>query len=368
MQFKIHQSLFTYTLKIFTDITKKSTNPVLECIQLTVTGDCLALYATNGYNHLETSIPVTGGHNGTIVVKCSDLEKRIKSASEVELILTSDANALIIQQSIGKRLFNLPLICNEDYPVRPKIVYDKINSYELQTSTLLSIINNCKYAVSTRRPDLGAVAFSVLDNTLVGIATDGHRSAIKSVKLNGALGQLDFKIPLQQLDDLYKLLRLAVKNKVEQVLLEIGASSVSITIDDVIYMFAIPLIGSGPFDYVNSITAKELPNGIVIDLIQALEILESLKVASENDMVTLTLDKNTLEFNVGQHPFAASDSMVVNYNGKHKSMSLSIVYLIDMLSELESDTFTFEFIDNDNNILFSVVSTNFRAIVLPMRS
>ena len=145
---------------------------------------------------------------GSIVLQAKFFSEIIKKLPEEQVeMVVQDQFAATIRS--GSSVFNLNGIDPEEYPRLPQI--EEANIFRLPQDLLKNIIRQTGFAVSTQetRPVLTGVNFSIENGMLNCTATDSHRLAMRTARVETNSDDLKFEnvvIPGKSLSELSKII------------------------------------------------------------------------------------------------------------------------------------------------------------------
>lgn len=219
MKFSINRSSF---LRTFNDVSRaissKTTIPVLTDLKLVAHASGLTLTGSDADISIESTIKEDSENNtltidepGSILLPARFFGEIVKRLPEDTMTVVAGENQQAVITS-GASEFTINGLDAASYPQLPEISSDR--SLTLPADVLHQIINQTVIAVSTQesRPILTGVHIVVQDGTLIAVATDSHRLAQRSIKLEGAQTNAEFIIPGRSLTELGRMLTDDIKN------------------------------------------------------------------------------------------------------------------------------------------------------------
>lgn len=181
----------------------KSTIKALEGLLLELENNNLTITGYNLEIGIRTSVSVSDGEDGSIVINASMLSNIIRKmpAGIIKFEIGDDLMALI---SIGRTEMSLMCIRADEYPPVPQTNAE--NGLVLSQRLLKSMISQTRYACSTvdTKPALTGCLFEQFNNELNVAATDGIRIALRREPVT--YEDIKFIVPARTLDELVRLL------------------------------------------------------------------------------------------------------------------------------------------------------------------
>lgn len=263
-----------------------------------------------------------------------DIVRKLPEGTQVSLT-ASDGKMQVVAARSRYSLNTLP---RDDFPI---IAEGELpTKFELPAATLRQIIDKTRFAISTEetRYYLNGIFFHVADDgqpVLKAAATDGHRLARVTVpRPEGAEGMPDIIIPRKCVAELRKLLD-EVEGTVEVTLsatkirFGLGTAVLTSKLIDGTFPDYNRVIPTGN-DKILKIDPKAFMAGVDRVSTIALEKTRAVKMALEPDRITLSVtspENGTAAEEVpGEY---GSDAFEIGFNAR---------YLMDILSQIESDT------------------------------
>ncbi len=165
---------------------KKAITPVLSCTRLRVKGGKLSAFATDMFIAAETSVPVgIGSDECEFGANASDLLTRTRLMNEGDLTIKVDGDRM---QVSGKksRKFELRTVRASDFP---SISFEATDApVKVEDGIIPHLVAGVAFAMSAdeARTHLCAVYLHSNHGSLIAVATDGHRCAVRKTPFAGA--------------------------------------------------------------------------------------------------------------------------------------------------------------------------------------
>ena len=182
----------------------KSTIPALEGILLECENE-LRLTGNNLEIGIRTLVPADIQRKGSLVVSARLLGEIVRRLPDDVVLITADD--LMINIKCGMSEFNIMGTPADEFPALPTVEYQ--NSFEMQQSTLRSMINETLFAVSgsDSRPVLTGSLFELNDRGLTIVSVDGFRLALRRERVDKKEGAdaFSFIVPGSSLSEVEKI-------------------------------------------------------------------------------------------------------------------------------------------------------------------
>lgn len=347
-------------------VEKRHTLPILSNVLIERTGDRLHLLATDLEIQVSTSFacPQKGTENYVVTSSARKLLDILRALPEqAEVLLEAQNNRM--QVLSGKSRFNLQVLPAEDFPKLTQAA-NKTGTVKTTQKVLRSVLLRVQYAMAQQdiRYYLNGMLLVLDGDILKAVATDGHRLAYASIKLQHRSEPHEAILPRKAVQELVKLLMDAE----EEVIIELSPNNVVFRIGDI---ELITKVVDGKFpDYTRVIpTDYKKSFSIKRDLLQ--QALQRVAILSNEKFrgVRWTLTEGQLRIactNTEQEE--AFEELEVSYNDEALDIGFNVTYLLDVLSNLASNKVTCSFGDANSSVLITIEEDrDFRYVVMPMR-
>ncbi|HXF11057.1 MAG TPA: DNA polymerase III subunit beta [Desulfuromonadaceae bacterium] len=347
-------------------VSSRTTLPILSNVLLRADKDRLEFTATDLDVTVACSVEAKVKKAGATTVPVKKLFGIVRELNGNEIdIETDDKNITAIRS--GPSYYKIHGLSADEFPPLPKFKDDK--KVGLTQETVKAMMKKTSFAVSTdeSRYVLNGIFFSLKDNKMTLVATDGRRLALVDEEVDIAeKSSGEFIVPAKAVTELNRLLQ--EKGDVE---IKYGENQASFALKDD-KGFSVLLItklieGNYPnYKQVIPAEAKERIALVREEFLQALRRAEIMTSEKANSC-KLTFGKNNLAITANSPEVGeARETLAVNYKGKEMAIAFNPRYLIEALSALGEDEVFFELIDE---LSPGVVKINgpFLYVVMPMR-
>jgi DNA polymerase-3 subunit beta len=225
------------------------------------------------------------------------------------------------------------------------------------------------FAVSTdeSRYVLNGIFFSLKDNKMTMVATDGRRLALADEEADiSEKSSGEFIVPAKAVTELNRLMQ--EKGEAE---IKFGENQASFALKDEkgFSVLLITKLIEGNYPNYKQVIPTETKERIPLvreEFLQALRRAEIMTSEKANS-VKLAFGKNNLSITANTPEVGeARESLAVNYKGKEMAIAFNPRYLIDALGALSEDEVFFELIDELSPGVLKI-NGPFLYVVMPMR-
>jgi DNA polymerase-3 subunit beta len=342
-------------------VSNRPTLPILTNALLEADDDGLWITTTDLEVGVRCRVEARVEKTGATTIPARKLVSIIRElpASEVVLDVDSKNTTSIRCGASFFKIFGLP---KEEFPAFPEFQDPKTLS--LRQSELKDGLRKTSYAISNdeARYVLNGILFSLFDNKLTLVATDGRRLALFDSDLEFPKSdERDFILPTKAVTELQRLL-----GDDGDVLISSSANLVSFELNGA---KLVSKLVEGNYPNYRQVIPGEAKERITLEreafynCVRRVSILSSDKTSS----VRLNFTKNVLDITANTPEVGeAKESMSINYKGRDISIAFNPEFLMDPLRNLPNDEIFLELIDEMSPGVIKI-ATPFLYVIMPMR-
>lgn len=253
----------------------RGTNPTLSCLRLVLAGDTLRVTGTDGDLTIDSSITVSAGKDGVVLIPgklAADIVKNLPSGA-VDFSVVEDK----VEISAGRSNFTMPIGVGDDFPKWSGTVGEGAPMAAKDFAEGLKQVNRAASTDEARGVYTG-VYMTGVDGKLRMVATDSYRMAIRDIDASVIPDGKSVVVPARALKELQRLLE-----KQERV-------SMNITDNDVTFeagsVRLVTRLLTGSFaDYQRLIPAN-LPNTLTVSRESLAEAIRRVKLVARDPIGT----------------------------------------------------------------------------------
>ena len=346
-------------------VERRQTIPILANVLLEASETDVLLKATDNELEIAEKVPAKVETAGAVTVpahKLYDIVRRLPEGSELSLTFSEETNQVNIVS--GRSKFALASIAAEGFPSMAR--EETPFSFDLPAAQLLNLINQTSFAVSVEetRYNLNGIYLHEKDNTLVAVATDGHRLACAKTALpDGAKDIPGVIIPRKTIGEVAKL---AAEN-VENLHISLSANQIRFKMND-IELSSRLVDGTYP-DY-----EKVIPTGndktLEADAKALANVIERVSVVSEKSRgIKLSLHENLLQVSATAiDEGSAEDELDAVYMNEELDIGFNYRYLLDILAQIKGQNVKITLQDGVSPVILQdAADTSSLFVLMPMR-
>ena len=363
---KIEKDILLKPLQIVIGIVeRKQPLPILSNVLIEKNGSSLRFVATDLEIQIATQINDSNqtGLDASITVAAKKLQEILRVLPEGSKV-TLDIQDNRLQVKADKSKFSLQTLPAQDFP---KVLeqFEQVEKIQLKQIQLKKLFEMVQYAMAQHdiRYYLNGVMLVVDGVNLKLVATDGHRLAFTSAKLDKEYYKREIILPRKTVNELVKLLG----DTEEEISIDLAENQVRMAFSDIIITSKV-IDGKFPdYDrvipsYTNHLTLDRLA---ILQALQRAAILSNEKFRGVRFILT---EKNLRIISSNSEQEEAQEDMETDYHGIALDIGFNVNYLLDGLNNTSANTVIFSFGDPNSSILITVLGNDeFKYVVMPMR-
>ena len=362
-------------------VERRNTIPILSNVLLRAEGGELKLKATDLDIEISESIPAMVEEAGATTVPAHilhDIVRKLPDGAQVELTTRPDGATLDLKS--GRSKFALQMLPESDFPDLTAGTFT--HTFTLAAVDLKRLVDRTWFAISTEetRYYLNGIFFHTVevggDLRFRAVATDGHRLAqAEMVAPHGSEGMPGVIVPRKTVGEIQKL----VDDPKAKVAVELSDSKIRLTFQPEVEEGAPAPIGivltskliDGTFPDYGRVIPQGNDKEMKVDRDEFAAAVDRVStISSERGRaVKLTLGEGRLVLSVtNPDSGSASEELAVEYEDETLDIGFNSRYLLDIASQLETETAVFRLADSGSPTLISDLGqSNALYVLMPMR-
>ena len=341
----------------------RTTMNILECILIDATTNEIKFTGNDMELGIETIVEGEIIEKGKIAIDAKLFSEIVRKLPDNDITLTTDSNnnALI---TCEKSKFN---IAGDDFSYLPAIIKDKMIT--LSQFQLKEVINQTIFsiAINDNNKMMTGELFEVNEGTLKVVGLDGHRIAIRNIKLEGRSDDVRVVIPGKTLQEISKILNADAESFVNiyftnnHVLFEFDQTHVVSRLIEGDY-FKISQMLSNDYETKVSINKKEF-----LDSIDRANLLIR---EGDKKPIIINILNGLLQVNVNSAIGALNEDIDIDKEGKDIMIGFNPKFLMDALRVIDDENVTMYLVnhkspcfirDKEENYIYLILPVNFTA-------
>ena len=344
----------------------RTTMNILECILIDATTNEIKFTGNDMELGIETIVEGEIIEKGKIAIDAKLFSEIVRKLPDNDITLTTDSNnnALI---TCEKSKFNIAGKSGDDFSYLPAIIKDKMIT--LSQFLLKEVINQTIFsiAINDNNKMMTGELFEVNEGTLKVVGLDGHRIAIRNIKLEGRSDDVRVVIPGKTLQEISKILNADAESFVNiyftnnHVLFEFDQTHVVSRLIEGDY-FKISQMLSNDYETKVSINKKEF-----LDSIDRANLLIR---EGDKKPIIINILNGLLQVNVNSAIGALNEDIDIDKEGKDIMIGFNPKFLMDALRVIDDENVTMYLVnhkspcfirDKEENYIYLILPVNFTA-------
>ena len=344
----------------------RTTMNILECILIDATTNEIKFTGNDMELGIETIVEGEIIEKGKIAIDAKLFSEIVRKLPDNDITLTTDSNnnALI---TCEKSKFNIAGKPGDDFSYLPAIIKDKMIT--LSQFQLKEVINQTIFsiAINDNNKMMTGELFEVNEGTLKVVGLDGHRIAIRNIKLEGRSDDVRVVIPGKTLQEISKILNADAESFVNiyftnnHVLFEFDQTHVVSRLIEGDY-FKISQMLSNDYETKVSINKKEF-----LDSIDRANLLIR---EGDKKPIIINILNGLLQVNVNSAIGALNEDIDIDKEGKDIMIGFNPKFLMDALRVIDDENVTMYLVnhkspcfirDKEEKYIYLILPVNFTA-------
>jgi DNA polymerase-3 subunit beta len=346
-------------------IERRHTLPILSNVLIDRTASSVSFLATDIEIQITARSTLTAaGEARAVTVGARKLVDILRALPDnAEVTLDQQEKRLLVKA--GKSRFTLQTMPAEDFPRLAKPAGD-VARFALPQKALRRLLGLVQYAMAQQdiRYYLNGLLMVVEEKQLKLVATDGHRLAFASLKLDADLPRQEVIVPRKTVLELSKLLA----DSEDEVKIEVSSSQAAFSFGTI---ELVSKLVDGKFPDYTRVIPTQHKNRLQIERESLRQALLRAAILSNEKFrgVRWVLADGSLKIvssNAEQEE--AHEEIEVKYSGDALDIGFNVNYLLDVLNNVSGTEIECAFGDSSSSALISYAAEkDFKYVVMPMR-
>ncbi len=333
-------------------ISTKNTLPILDNFLFKLEGTDLEITASDLESTLITKMSLENTEeDGSIAIPARILLDTLREFPEQPLTFEINLETLAVVISSEKGKFSIVGQNGVDFPVLPSIKDDKKVAFNIDADILFAGINKTVFATADDelRPVMGGIFVEAGTDKITFVASDAHK-LVRYQRSDAKAGEnASFILPKKPAS----LMKNILPKEEGQVAVEFDDKNAFFNLSE--YKVVCRLV-EGNYPNYNSVIPANNPRKLTIDRVELLNTLKRVSVFSNqaSNLVKLELTGNQMRVSAQDIDFSISAYERLNcvYEGDDMEIGFKSVFLLEILSNIESSDVVMELADPTRAGLF----------------
>ena len=347
-------------------VSSKTTMPILECILIDASATEITFTSNDMELGIETKVKGIIEEKGIVALDAKLFSDIIRKLPDSDVCIQTDTN-LNTTITCEKAKFTIPGKSGDDFAYLP--VIERSEGIEISQFTLKEVIRQTIFsiAINDNNKMMTGELFEVNEGTLKVVGLDGHRIAIRNIKLEGRADDVRVVIPGKTLQEISKILNADAESLVNiyftnnHVLFEFDQTHVVSRLIEGDY-FKISQMLSNDYETKVSINKKEF-----LDSIDRANLLIR---EGDKKPIIINILNGLLQVNVNSAIGALNEDIDIDKEGKDIMIGFNPKFLMDALRVIDDENVTMYLVnhkspcfirDKEENYIYLILPVNFTA-------
>ena len=344
----------------------RTTMNILECILIDATTNVIKFTSNDMELGIETIVEGEIIEKGKVAIEAKLFSEIVRRFPDNEVTISTDANYTSLI-TCEKSKINIAGKSGEDFSFLP--IIDKDKMITISQFNLKEIINQTIFSTAPNDNNkmMTGELFEVNEGTLKVVGLDGHRIAIRNIKLEGRADDVRVVIPGKTLQEISKILNADAESFVNiyftnnHVLFEFDQTHVVSRLIEGDY-FKISQMLSNDYETKVSINKKEF-----LDSIDRANLLIR---EGDKKPIIINILNGLLQVNVNSAIGALNEDIDIDKEGKDIMIGFNPKFLMDALRVIDDENVTIYLVnhkspcfirDKEENYIYLILPVNFTA-------
>ncbi|MDR2125220.1 MAG: DNA polymerase III subunit beta [Prevotellaceae bacterium] len=335
-------------------ISSKNNLPILNHFLFQLKGNELKITACDIETTFVSTLKIENVMSeGEIAIPAKLLTDSLREFSDQPLIFKVDETTLSIEMRWNSGKSNIPGANVDEFPSIPIIDEETKSTIEITSDALLESISNTLFATAEDqlRPVMNGIYFDLNEekHDLTFVASDAHK-LVRYTRNDVTIEKTaSFILPKKPAN----LLKTILTKEEENVKIEFDGKNVLFSLGN--YVLVCHLI-EGIYPSYNSVIPQNNPNKMTVDRVEFLNCIRRVATFSSaaSNLIKLKIAGNELTSYAQDLDFSISgdDSISCQYDGTDMEIGFKSTFLIEILSNINSQNVSIELADSNRAALF----------------
>ena len=344
----------------------RTTMNILECILIDATTNEIKFTGNDMELGIETIVEGEIIEKGKVAIDAKLFSEIVRKLPDNDITLSTDSNnnALI---TCEKSKFNIAGKSGDDFSYLPAIIKDKMIT--LSQFQLKEVINQTIFsiAINDNNKMMTGELFEISEGTLKVVGLDGHRIAIRNIKLEGRADDVRVVIPGKTLQEISKILNADAESLV----------NIYFTNNHVLFEFdqthVVSRLIEGDYFKINQMLSNDYETKVSINKKEFLDSIDRANLLireGDKKPIIINIQNGLLQVNVNSAIGALNEDIDIDKEGKDIMIGFNPKFLMDALRVIDDENVTMYLVnhkspcfirDKEENYIYLILPVNFTA-------
>lgn len=347
-------------------VSSRTTMPILECILIDASSNQIKFTANDMELGIETIAQGIIIQKGIIALDAKILSEIVRRLPDNDVTIETD-DKLVATITCEKAKFQIPGKEGDEFARLPLIARNE--SISLSQFTLKELIRQTIFSIAPNENNklMTGELVELRNNTLKVISLDGHRIAIRSLRMEGNYPDRKVIVPGKTLSEISKILSGELDDRV----------SIYFSENHILFEFDQTLVVSrlieGEYFRVDQMLSSDYETKVIINKREFLSCIDRatlLMKESEKRPVIINIEDGRMELGVDTSMGSMKEDMDIDKSGKDIRIGFNPRFLMDALKVIDDEEVTIYLVnpkapcfikDEEENYIYLILPVNINA-------
>lgn len=340
----------------------RTTMNILQCILIDATTNEIKFTGNDMELGIETIVEGDIIEKGKVAIDAKLFSEIVRKLPDNDITLNTDEhnNALI---TCEKSKFNISGMSGADFSFLPAIIKDSMIT--LSQFQLKEVINQTIFSIAMNDNNrmMTGELFEVSDGNLKVVGLDGHRIAIRNIKLEGRADDVRVVIPGKTLQEIGKILNADAESKV----------NIYFTNNHVLFEFdqthVVSRLIEGDYFKINQMLSNDYETKISINKKEFLDSIDRANLLireGDKKPIIIKVQNGLLQINVNSDMGALNEDIDIDKEGKDIMIGFNPKFLMDALRVIDDENITIYLVNHKSPCFIRDKEDNYIYLILPV--
>lgn len=344
----------------------RTTMTILECILIDATTNKIKFTSNDMELGIETIVEGEIVEKGKIAIDAKLFSEIVRKLPDNDITIETDSNYTAVI-TCEKSKFNISGKSGEDFSYLPAIIKEK--SITISQFTLKETINQTLFSTAPNDNNkmMTGELFEVKDGVFKVVGLDGHRIAIRNIKIDNADESVKVVVPGKTLSEISKILSSEAENMV----------NIYFTNNHILFEFDQTIVVSrlieGEYFKINQMLSNDYETKITVNKKEFLDSIDRANLLiKEGDKrpIIINITDGSMEIKVTSAIGSSNEDIDINKEGKDIMIGFNPKFLMDALRVIDDDNINMFLVnhkspcfirDKEEKYIYLILPVNFTA-------
>ena len=312
----------------------KTTMPILECILIDASTNCIKFTANDMELGIETIVDGTVLEKGIVAIDAKIFSDIIRKLPDNDVTIETDAN-LTTTITCEKAKFSISGQSGEEFSYLPFVERD--HHITVSQFTLKEVIRQTIFSIAANETNkmMTGELFEVKGNILRVVSLDGHRISIRKIELKEEYTDIKVVVPGKTLIEISKILSGETEDEV----------NIFFTKNHIVFEFDDTVVVSrlleGEYFRIDQMLSSDYETKIQVNKKELLDCIDRatlLVKESDKKPIILSITDDNIELKIQSQIGSMDEDIDIEKDGKDIMIGFNPRFLIDALRVIDDET------------------------------